>query len=123
MLFPGTLNESSFSGMLPRLTNPAAEGAMSIEFRSEFSEDQAIVYCAGQLKTGSETDQLREMVTGLLYQRNKIILDLSQIQYIDSGALGVLVGLYSSARTAHGEIRYQNLAAPVNYIKPASFAA
>ena len=92
---------------------------MSIEFRSELSPDQAIVYCTGELKAGNETDQLRMMVTGLLYQRSKVVLDFSQIQYIDSGALSVLVGLYSSARTAHGEISYRNLATPVNYTKSA----
>lgn len=96
---------------------------MSIEFRSELSDDKAVVYCTGDLKAGAETDKLREMVTSLLYQRNRIILDLGQIQHMDSGALSVLVGLYSSARTAHGEIRYQNLAAPVKFTRPARFAA
>lgn len=96
---------------------------MSIEFRPELSDDEAIIYCAGELKAGSETDQLREIVNRFLYQRSKIVLDLAQIHSIDSTALGVLVGLYSSARTAHGEIRYQNLAAAVTYVKPARFAA
>jgi|SRR5579864_7167817 len=94
---------------------------MSIEFRSELTDDKATIYCTGQLKAGDETDRLREIVTGYLYQRPKIVLDFAQIQYIDSGALGVLVGLYSSARTAHGEIRYQNLVTPVIYVKPPKF--
>jgi len=99
------------------------EDGMSIAFRSEVSDDGAILYCAGELKAGKETSELREMVTRLLHQRNKVILDFRQIHYIDSSALSVLVGLYSSARTAHGEIKYRNLVTPVSYPKPGLAAA
>jgi anti-sigma B factor antagonist len=96
---------------------------MSIEFRSELSDDKAVVYCTGQLKAGDETDKLRQIVTDFLFQRPKVVLDLAQIQYMDSSALSILVGLYSSARTAHGEIRYQNLTTQVKYVKPPKFQA
>ena len=91
---------------------------MSIEFRSEVSDDRAILYCAGELKAGKETNELRALVTDLLHQRSKVILDLGQIQYIDSCGLSVLVSLYSSARTAHAEIKYQNFVTPVSYSRP-----
>ena len=93
---------------------------MSIDFRSELGDDRAVLYCAGQLRVGDETDRLREFVTRLFCQRSKIVLDLGQVQEIDSGALSVLVGLYSTARTAKGEIEYRNLTIPVRYIKPTS---
>ena len=88
---------------------------MSIEFRSELLADRAILYCAGQLKAGNETVELRKRVTSLLRQRRTIVLDLGRVNYIDSSALSVLVGLYSSARTAHAEIKYQNLVTAVSY--------
>ena len=96
---------------------------MSIEFRSELNDDKAIIYCTGELKAGEEADKLRKVVNDFLGKKPLVVLDLAQIQYMDSSALSILVGLYSSARTAHGEVRYQNLSAAVNYVKPAKFQA
>jgi anti-anti-sigma factor len=96
---------------------------MSIEFRSELDDEKAIIYCTGELKAGVEADKLREVVNGFLWKRPLVVLDLAQIQYMDSSALSILVGLYSSARTAHGEVRYQNLGTTVKYVRPAKFQA
>ena len=115
--FP-SLNESWIFDNLWEVVERSLEEPMSIEFRSEVNADRAILYCAGQLKAGKETSELRERVTHLLHQRSTVVLDLGRIYYIDSGALSVLVGLYSSARTAHAEIKYQNLVTPVSYNRP-----
>jgi anti-sigma B factor antagonist len=48
---------------------------------------------------------LRERLKSTLASSKKVILDLSGVSYIDSGGLGTLVGVYSSARAAGADIK------------------
>lgn len=88
---------------------------MELELRSELTDEAAILYCAGDLVAGHQTALLRANIHELLKQRRKIVVDLAQVNYIDSTGLSVLVGLYSAVRTTNGEIHYQNLSASVNF--------
>jgi anti-sigma B factor antagonist len=58
---------------------------------------------------GEESAHLREVVKGLLATRNRIVLDLGGVSYIDSSGLGTLAGLYAAARSAGGAIKLANL--------------
>jgi anti-sigma B factor antagonist len=71
--------------------------------------DVTVVECSGRIVFGEEAAELRERVKSLLGDGSQIVLDLRGVNYIDSGGLGTLVGLYSSARGAHGEIKLANL--------------
>jgi anti-sigma B factor antagonist len=64
-----------------------------------------IVDCYGRIVMGEETALLRQQVKGLLSQSRQIVLNLADVNYIDSGGLGTLVGLYSSARSTGREIK------------------
>jgi anti-sigma B factor antagonist len=64
-----------------------------------------IIDCYGKIVIGEETARLRQQVKDLLGQSRQIVLNLADVNYIDSSGLGTLVGLYSSARTAGGEIK------------------
>ena len=44
----------------------------------------------------------------------KVVVDLHEVDYIDSGGLGILVGLWVSARNKGGELK---LASPTQRIK------
>jgi len=37
--------------------------------------------------------------------QNRIVLDMSKITYLDSSAIGVMVGCHGSLRTARGQLR------------------
>ncbi len=65
----------------------------------------AVIDCSGRLIFGDEAAFLRETVKTTLAQSNKIILNLKNVTYIDSGGLGTLVGLYSSAQAGGAEIK------------------
>lgn len=69
----------------------------------------AVVNCSGRIVFGEEAAELREKIKGLLGETRQIVLDLGGVTYIDSGGLGTLVGLYSSARASGGEIKLANL--------------
>ncbi len=64
-----------------------------------------IIDCYGKIVMGEETAVLRHQVKDLLNESRQIVLNLADVNYIDSSGLGTLVGLYSSARNAGGEIK------------------
>ena len=58
---------------------------------------------------GDEASELREQVKTLLTTNKRVVLNLGGVSYIDSGGLGTLVGLYTSARGQQGDIKLANL--------------
>lgn len=73
------------------------------------SDGILIVDCAGRLIFGEETALLRDQVKSLLAQNGRIVLNLADVTYIDSGGLGTLVSLYTTARNAGGAIKLARL--------------
>jgi anti-sigma B factor antagonist len=68
-----------------------------------------IIDCYGRIVMGEETAFLRSQVKDLLNQSRQIVLNLAEVNYIDSSGIGTLVGLYTSARNAGGEIKLASL--------------
>ncbi len=68
-----------------------------------------VVYCSGRIVFGEEAADLRERVKEMLATIRQIVLNLGGVSYIDSGGLGTLVGLYTSARAVGGDIKLANL--------------
>jgi len=58
------------------------------------------IRCKGRLVFGV-TDTLRDEVKSLISPQHRIILDLTDLEYMDSMGLGTIVTLYISARAAH----------------------
>ena len=52
---------------------------------------------------------LRDTVKKLIPENKRIVINLSGTNYIDSGGLGTLVSLYTSAQTAGSSIKLANL--------------
>jgi anti-sigma B factor antagonist len=69
----------------------------------------AVVDCDGRLVFGEESASLRDAVRSLLLINKNIVLNLGGVNYIDSGGLGTLVALYTTARNAGGAIRLASL--------------
>lgn len=72
---------------------------------TDISGDVVILYCAGRLVFGDETAAFRERVKNILLGTQQIVVNLSGIEYVDSGGLGTLVGMLASTRNRHGEIK------------------
>jgi anti-sigma B factor antagonist len=73
------------------------------------SDGIVVVDCGGRLVFGEETAVLREKVKSLISQDSRIVLNLADVTYIDSGGLGTLVALYTTARNAGGSIKLARL--------------
>lgn len=85
--------------------------ALSIEASSK--QQATVLTCKGIIVFGEEATSLRTHVKKLLSQAGSapplIILDLSNVQYVDSAGVGALVGLLTSARSAGGELKLVGL--------------
>jgi anti-sigma B factor antagonist len=73
------------------------------------SDGIVVLDCAGRLVFGEETAALREKVKSLISQDSRIVLNLADVTYIDSGGLGTLVALYTTARNSGGSIKLARL--------------
>ena len=71
----------------------------------------------GRIVLGDETDALRTAVRDLLARgKKKIILNLADVDYIDSSGVGELVGSFTTVRNAGGELKLLNLTKKVHDI-------
>ncbi len=73
------------------------------------SDGIVVVDCAGRLVFGEETAELRDRVRALTTKHARIILNLGEVTYIDSGGLGTLVALYTTARNSDASIKLARL--------------
>jgi anti-sigma B factor antagonist len=78
---------------------------MPLKMETHISGDVLILHCTGRLVFGDETAAFRERIKNILFGTSQIIVNLSGIEYIDSGGLGTLVGTLASTRNRHGEIK------------------
>jgi len=73
------------------------------------------VRCTGKLVTSS-TGILQTEVRSLLPGAKRIVLDLTDLGYMDSSGLGSIIGLYVSVKTAGGRLEVINLSARVRQL-------
>ncbi|MCU1335698.1 MAG: anti-sigma-factor antagonist [Bryobacterales bacterium] len=77
--------------------------------------DATVVRCTGKLVAGT-TGILQTEVRGLLPGSKRIVLDLTDLGYMDSTGLGSIIGLYVSAKTAGGRLEVINLSQRVRHL-------
>jgi anti-sigma B factor antagonist len=69
-----------------------------------------VVDISGRIELGGESAALRDMVCDLLSKGHKqILLNLGDVQYIDSSGLGALVSAFTTVRKQGGELKLLNL--------------
>jgi anti-sigma B factor antagonist len=68
-----------------------------------------ILDCAGRIVFGEESAYLRDVAKKLIVDQHRIVMSLSGITHIDSGGLGTLVALYTTARNLGGSVKLANL--------------
>ena len=80
-----------------KLTKRTVDGILAIE-------------CNGRIVFGEESSLLRDDVKKAITDGAKrIVLNLGEVNYIDSGGLGTLVALHTTAHNAGGTIKLANL--------------
>jgi anti-sigma B factor antagonist len=82
---------------------------MTLKIETRQADGVTIMSCQGRIVFGEEATALRENLKRILNSSRQIVLNLAGVSYIDSGGLGTLVGVYSSARAAGAEIKLSGL--------------
>src|SRR6266567_5400683 len=74
-----------------------------------------IVDISGRIVLGEESAALRNLVCDLLNKgHKKILLNLGDVNYIDSSGLGELVSAYTTSKNQGGELKLLNLTKKVH---------
>jgi anti-sigma B factor antagonist len=77
--------------------------------------DIVVLDISGRITLGEGNVILREIVRGLVDKGNKkIVLNLGEVQYIDSSGIGELVRTHTTVRNQGGQLRLVNLNKRVN---------
>jgi len=82
---------------------------MQLKLRTRTKDGILIVVCSGRIVFGEESSLLRDSVKKSISENNRIVLNLGEVNYIDSGGLGTLVALRTTAHNAGGTIKLANL--------------
>ncbi len=83
---------------------------MALKITSREVEGVAVLALEGRIVLGEESNALRENVKKLLAENKKdIVLNMSNVTYIDSAGLGTLVAAHHSARSQGAALKLSNL--------------
>lgn len=83
---------------------------MSLEIQEHDREGVAILELKGRIVVGAEASALREKVTALSAAgKRNLVLNMAQVDFIDSTGLGALVICATSLRKNDGNIKLVNL--------------
>jgi anti-sigma B factor antagonist len=82
---------------------------MQLRMSTRTVDGVLVVDCSGRIVFGEESASLRDNVKKLLSGTPKVVLNLRDVNYIDSGGLGTLVSLYTTARNAGGALKLSSL--------------
>jgi anti-sigma B factor antagonist len=67
--------------------------------------DVVVVQCNGRIVAGAEVFSLQARIAEVLPKHSDVVLQLEQVDFIDSSGLGALVRLVSGAREKGGDIK------------------
>lgn len=82
---------------------------MQLKVTTGTKDGVLVVDCIGRIVFGEESSLLRDTVRQAVTENNRIVLNLGEVNYIDSGGLGTLVALRVTAQNAGGTIKLTNL--------------
>jgi anti-anti-sigma factor len=82
---------------------------------TEKTATEATIRCSGKI-IAENAAQLRDAARNLIAENKHLVLDFSDVQYLDSSGLGMIVGVYISAKKARCRLKLINLTPRVKEI-------
>jgi anti-sigma B factor antagonist len=83
---------------------------MNLKMTTRTVGDVTVIDISGRIVLGSESASLRSLVSELSSNgHNKILLNLAEVNYIDSSGLGHLVSAFTTVRKHGGEVKLLKL--------------
>jgi anti-sigma B factor antagonist len=80
-------------------------GAVPIDIQSRRVGPVTVVTGRGRIVEGDETRALQDHLNSVLQRSSNIVLNLSAVDFLDSGGLGLLVRFYNRTQTAQGSLK------------------
>ena len=80
---------------------------MTLHIKMEQTSDVAVLQCCGRLVRGEALHLLKDAVTSLPRLR-VVVLDLSEVEMLDGGGLGMLVFLHKWTRSSGIQLKLVN---------------
>ena len=88
---------------------------MNLKINTRQVDGVNIVDCSGRITLGEGSVVLRDQIKDLLAKgQKKILLNLGDVNYIDSSGIGELVSAYTTVRNQGGELKLLNLTKKVH---------
>jgi anti-sigma B factor antagonist len=88
---------------------------VSMKISTRQIDGVTIVDCSGRITLGEGSVTLRETVSQLLGKnQKKILLNLGDVNYIDSSGIGELVSAFTTVRKQGGDLKLLNLTKKVH---------
>jgi anti-sigma B factor antagonist len=87
-------------------TNPVPVSELTLG--TDRTPTEIIVYCTGKINSNT-TQSLKTTVKPLFSASKTVVLDLTNVSYMDSSGLGAIVGLYVSAKAADSQLKLIHL--------------
>jgi anti-sigma B factor antagonist len=82
---------------------------MQLKVTSKKVDGILVIECTGRIVFGEESTLVREVVKQAIPDNKRIVINLAEISYIDSGGLGTLVALHTTALNAGTTIKLASL--------------
>ena len=88
---------------------------MALTIASREVNGVAVLDLSGRITLGEGSVQLREAVRGLIGKgKKKILLNMGEVNYIDSSGLGELVSAYTTAKNQQADVKLLKLTRKVH---------
>lgn len=88
-------------------TNPAAAPLPALQLQTSKTDQAIVLKCSGHL-TFDVSANFKSEVKALIPETRRIILDLTNLAYMDSSGLGAIISVYVSAKRCGCELRLIN---------------
>lgn len=86
---------------------------MSLRLESRPLGDVLVVQCYGRIVAGAETHSLHAYFGDRRSKYADVVMQLDQVEFIDSTGLGALVRLMHTARSKHGDLKLCGVPEPI----------
>src|ERR1700733_12637934 len=93
---------------------------MQLSLQSQTVGDVVVIGCHGRIVSGDESRALQAEIDKLTALTKNVVLQLSDVTYVDSGGLGALVRILGVLRAARGDLKVCQLSPFVEQVLQAT---
>jgi anti-sigma B factor antagonist len=86
------------------MSSGSAASAQELRLETEKKPDAVVVRCSGRI-VSSTAPYLQETVRPLIAENKRVVLDLTEVSYLDSSGLGSIVGLWVNSKKNHCDLK------------------